>query len=1228
MWTYVLRLGRTVAVVTPHLRRVAPRALFVALALALAAVWWLGPRWSLNGEFPLASWQARSLVTLAAVLLVTLLWGLMLARRLRQNQQSQTAVAQEQEDPVLPFERKQQRLLDRQLAALRGKHSRRHGAYRLPWYLVMGLENAGKTSLIQGCGQSWALSDVTRNNRTDRNPFGFDWWVADTGLMIDPAGELLGENNEGGISGEIQHRLWRHFLGWLQRNRSHQPLNGVLMVIDLAQLSMAGEPQSQAQAIVLRNRLRELMEKTGPQLPIYICFTKMDLLYGFESFAASWPKAELEQPLGFTFELHRGGDNDRWLTQFAERYEQLVQGLMARLPEVLGASHNAETRAAAYSFTRQMAGLAPVLEAYLATLLAADGFSNPALVRGSYFTSVRQEGVPEDAFVTAAAANYRLTGPVQPAQRQRRSVPMFASQLFASIFMAEEGLAGQGQRCFRRQRQIAVAAVLALAAGGLMSAGWQHYFTKNAEAALMVEAQVQAFLNSTATVNVDRAVSGAELLGSLNRLRDATLAFGERKKAAPWLRDMGLYRGDQIAPALEGAYRDMLAYQFLPALMFAVSEQMVAAPGSPRSPGSLGLSDSLGSSNYSNYSNGNYSNDSLEHLRVLRMLYDASGRRKDMVRGYLQDYWQRLYPGQRERQEQLLTHLDYGLENTNLAGWAEAGDVNARMVLAPFSGRVEWAQYELGRVPTLRRVYRDLEQAAARQLPPARDLARSSGPAFATVFGVVDADTTSLPSVSDDNPMLIPALFTRDSLQKWFLDRAGRVTELALIDAWVLGRRDNIDFSPADQQQLQAGLHNIYSQEYVRHWRGALSRLKIHRFEDLNHGVRILESLGSSYQPLASVLQQLRENTSLAAGLSNDLRQASPAAAGLALTPAQVPPRLAVLQNIERQFSDLNRLTLSQGEDPSELDEIMLVVAELHQYLRNIQEAPDSGKSALAAARARLDLEGADPIFTLQRMAAYQPEPLNRMLGHLASESWRVLLDSAVAQLEREWFREVYQPFAQNLAPFYPFKAGTDRDAALQDFEQFFAPGGTLQTFYNQKLKLFVEDYPQQSGALARAGLLRREVTAALASADAIRRAYFTTSGSLDVEFALEPLNLTSNKRRSVMNLDGQLVEFNHGPRQSIPLVWPNTLRDNVQSRITLVPVEVNRSPRSLSQQGPWALFRLLENADLTGVDSTAVDVKFTVDEGAMRYRLHAGSNTNPFTQQLLSGFRLPRSLY
>jgi type VI secretion system protein ImpL len=250
------------------------------------------------------------------------------------------------------------------------------------------------------------------------------------------------------------------------------------------------------------------------------------------------------------------------------------------------------------------------------------------------------------------------------------------------------------------------------------------------------------------------------------------------------------------------------------------------------------------------------------------------------------------------------------------------------------------------------------------------------------------------------------------------------------------------------------------------------------------------------------------------------------------------------------------------------------------------------------------------------------------MLEKLASESWRVLLDQAVAQLERQWYREVYQPFQQSLARHYPFSQDAGRDAALQDFERFFAPDGVLDRFYADNLKLFLEDHPEHVAGSERASLVRKDVVRSLEKAEEIRRAFFTRSGSLDVEFALEPLHLSSNKRRSVMNVDGQLVEFSHGPRQSIPLVWPNTLRDSVESRVTLVPTEVNRSPRSISESGPWALFRLLDEADITGVSSSAVEVRFALDKGEVRYRLHAGSNTNPFTQQLLAGYQIPRSLY
>ena len=1197
MWRKALLMGRWLL---PYVRNAAPVTLVLGLLALVVAVWWLGPRWEVGGEYPLVAWQMRALVTLGAVLVLAMFWALMLARKLRKVNRAKAEEQQEQEDPILPLERKQQRLLDRQLAALKSNLPGRRGLYRLPWYLVMGLEEAGKTSLIQRAGQTYTLTNVTRNAHTDRNPLGFDWWIGDDGVLIDPDGELLSQNPGEGASAELQKRLWHHFIQWLERSRPQRPLNGVVIAVDLARLSIAGEDDRQAQAILLRTRLRELMEQLGSRLPVYVTFTKMDLLYGFGPFTRTLSKEEKDAVLGFTFRLQGQLDPDDWLTEFSERFAELVSSISERLPDVMAQVRDPEERAAVYSFTRQLAGMKPVLEQFLSELLSADAFSTPALVRGTYFTSVLQEGVPEDVFVTAAAAHYQMASPTQPAQRAGQPVSLFTRDLFPAVVYPEAGLAGDNHKVVRRrQRRVAAAAVVALAAGLGLTAGWQHYFIKNAEAAQAVETRVRSFLDTWQPVGFEPDTSGRNLLRPLDQLREATLAFGDHRAHWPLVTDMGLYQGHRVGPEVEASYLDMLAYQFLPALMFGVMEDMGQAPDG--------------------------STERLAHLRVLRMLYDGSGRRTDIVTAYMRDYWQQRFPGQRDTQQRLMGHLHYAMAHTDLAAMAQGGDPTADMALAPFRSSVQWAQHELGRIGTPERVYQDLVVAAQRDFRAPLDLERASGPAFDTVFTRVDAygEPVTEAANDDEDPLTLPALLTREGLETWFLRKSGSVTELALIDAWVLGRRNDVNFSEADEAELLANLQTLYADQYASAWRGALSRLDVHRFDDLNHGVRILDSLTGGHEPLAQLLARVRENTRLIPAVDADNEAERAARAML-----EQSPHYRMLQDIQRQFEDLNQLSVRRGEQPSELDQIMVVIDNLHEYLRNIQESPDAGKAALNAARARMGLQGADPIFTLQRLADNQPAPLNRLLDRLATESWRVVLDKAVAQLERDWYREVYQPFQQNLARHYPFNPEAGRDAALQDFERFFAPDGVLETFYNDNLKLFLEDHPEQVGDARRAGLVRRDVLQALERAEKIRRAYFTRSGTLDVEFALEPLNLSSNKRRSVVNVDGQLVEFSHGPRQSIPLVWPNTLRDSVESRVTLVPIQVNRSPRSISASGPWALFRLLDKADITGVSSSAVDVRFRVDDGEMRYRLHAGSNTNPFTQQLLAGYRLPRSLY
>ncbi|WP_111498570.1 type VI secretion system membrane subunit TssM [Marinobacter bohaiensis] len=1181
----------------PFIRTGGPIVLALGFGLLVAAIWWLGPTWEWREQTPLASWQTRALATLGLVLIVAVLWGWILSRRLKKVDQAQSEAREEEEDPILVYERRQTRLLNRNLASLRDNIRGRNRIYRLPWYLAMGLEDAGKTSLIQRSGQTFTLTNVTRNRQTERNPLGFEWWISDDAVVIDPDGELMSQDGGSANGGSIQQRLWKHFIAWLEESRPRRPLNGVILTIDLAYLSSLGEAERRTQAVVLRTRLRELMEQIGSRLPVYVSFTKLDMLHGFTAFFRKLNKAEREKPLGFTFELESLQDPDQWLDQFEAAFHKLVDQVNARVPQLMSESREPEERAAIYSFSRQISGLMPIVQQFLTEMLAADAFSTPALVRGVYFTSVYQEGVPEDAFISATARHYGLADAIQPAQRSGQSMTYFSEKLFPEIIYPEAGLAGDNVRVTKqRRRNLVTVAVAAVVAGLGLSAGWQHYFVKNADAAQMVVDRVHGFLDNYQPAGQERDTTGRNLLEPLDQLRAATLAFGDYRNQWPLVADMGLYQGDVVGPEVDKSYLDMLSYQFLPALMSGVMHEMNQLPEG--------------------------SADRLAHLRVLRMLYDASGRRNDIVDDYMARYWQTKFPGQRSVQDRLNNHLEYAMNYTDLADRQAHGDVAADTALAPFQNSVKWAQDELGQMATPDRVYDQLRHRGRLDLSAPLDLRALGGPAFQLVFSEVQDGPQATDSAMDvdSDPLRIPRMLTGDGMKNYFVRESEEITELALVDAWVLGRRADVDFSKADEQQLQGELRKHYAEDYAQSWRGALNHVAIRDFEDLNDGVRVLENLTGTRQPMVELLSEVNANTQIyppQTQLPEEQREA------LVNSPAY---RMA--QNIEQQFEGLHGLFLKDGDAPTQMEEVQKVLGSLHDYLRSIQESPDSGKAALAAARDRLTLEGADPIFTLQRMARGMPAPVDRMLDKVAAESWRVVLDQAIAQLERQWYDEVYQPFQQNLARNYPFSSNAGRDAALQDFERFFAPDGTLDTFYKDKLKLFLEDHPEHVSLGKRATLIRRDVMAAIDQAERIRQAFFTRKGSLDVEFALEPVNLSSNKRRSVMNVDGQLVEFSHGPRQSIPLIWPNTLRDSVESEVTLVPVEVNRSPRSQIARGPWAFFRLLDKADITGVSASAVDVKFNLDGGSVQYRLHAAGGVNPFTQQMLAGYEVPRSLY
>jgi type VI secretion system protein ImpL len=463
-------------------------------------------------------------------------------------------------------------------------------------------------------------------------------------------------------------------------------------------------------------------------------------------------------------------------------------------------------------------------------------------------------------------------------------------------------------------------------------------------------------------------------------------------------------------------------------------------------------------------------------------------------------------------------------------------------------------------------------------------------------------------------------MLTAKGYRDYFEPRSQRFAEMAMIDQWALGERAQLDYSDADRKALSERVRNLYSADYIDSWRRALNAFSVADFSDLDHGVDILEQLTGPAAPLHRLLETVKDNTSLSSSLAIEVPDEI-----TGLRPTNSKPEQLQAVAIQRAFAGLNAMLQATGEKPSYYDETVAAIAAVHDYAKAVQDSPERGKAALHAVLQRFSMTGHDPIGTLQRVATGLPEPINQQVKKVADQTARVLNVEALRELERRWDAEVYSFFQQRLAGRYPFVVRAP-DASLDDFEAFFGPKGRLQQFHDQYLKVFLKDNLEALQA-SRQGqsLIRSDVIEQLELADRIRETFFDQRGNLSVQFSIEPLGLSANQRTSLLDLDGQLISYTHGPTQIVGVVWPNTLGQQVRSTLPVLRQTGNSS--SLDYRGPWSMFRRLSRGSLNGRTATSVDLSFRTGDGVMRYRLNAEKAFNPITQQPFKGFTLPRGL-
>jgi type VI secretion system protein ImpL len=1078
--------------------------------------------------------------------------------------------------------------------------------YDFPWYMIIGSPGSGKTTALLNSGLKFPLGDDVEGEAVHGvgGTRDCDWWFTDEAIMIDTAGRYTTQDSDA----STDSAGWQGFLTMLKKHRPLKPVNGIIVTISIEDV-LAKSPQARIKEIrTIRQRLRDLEDKLKVRLPVYLTFTKIDMVAGFSEFFDGFNKFDREQVLGTTFPLGVSQSKGKAAEVFSMQYSLILERLNRLLVERMQQEPDDIRRSRVYRFPAQFAALEAGLAELIGELTSVSKLAKPPLLRGVYFVSATQPGPVYDRTRSAVSERFAFlpdasgSGPVG-------QKTFFLSRLFNDVIFGEANLVTTDKKVSRRKAILTGALyLLPLLAGTAIATGWAHAWYTNRTVMLAVNTKIAAYNRDVEGVSIVN-VTSSDIVASVEPLNNLRLAIYDVVPGTDRWYHLGLEQESKITAGLQEAYQRGLNGVLLPRLLVYVQEGM--------------------------NKQGVAAGDLYSNLKLYLMLGGLGKMDTDFVREFLtSDFAARLPGAGREKQrEELLGHV--------MALVSPASMRN----LTLDQGLIDEARAALRAKPASVRVY-EIVRAAPKTaaLPEWRpaDKAGSGSDLLLTRAGGL--------TLRDG----VAGAFTRMGFYDAVLPEISRTARLFQSEPWVLGK----DYAPAESlEQLKSDVLRQYFQEYQAAWTGLLQDISIRDVADLQQATSVVGILTSKNNPLLSLAKAVaidsdlrpgkegepdaeappaKEGETGAGGLAGKIKEGVADAAdqvkdkaaevlGDGVTSAAAPPSsdLYLLDEFGPSMLaphvDLREFVIAKDGQPAEIAALSEMFEELYRQLS--RAATNTGEvnnifgveSALAVANQRAIAE-----------AQRAPAPLDRWLGKLATDIARLSASGARASLSQLWQTTGGRFCKSAIEGRKPFVRDAEKSVAIDDFTRMFAPNGEFSNFFELHLKPFVDvsQSPWRWTGLAGNEAISSEALQQFESAQRIQSAFFNGGGGLNVTLDVTPVDLDSDSTSALLSINDQSITYDHGPVESKSLKWPGD--GNRSARIAFQPPGDNAS---VSKSGPWAMFELFELAKRKQISEDKFRATFNLGKRSVSFDVQIGSVLNPFSLPEIASFKCPESL-
>ena len=1167
----------------------------LGLIIVSLLIWFVGPYIKFGSEnfAPLGGQVAR----LLTIMVVVVLWGLNNLRISMQNSKNNAELVadlqgnqsnaqsimadQRSEEMQVINERFSQALQTLQKLKFKGAGSRK-ALYELPWYIIIGPPGSGKTTALVNSSLEFPLAsqfgkEALHGVGGTRN---CDWWFTNEAVLIDTAGRYTTQDSHK----VIDSSAWDGFLELLKRNRRRRPINGAIVAISLQELLTQTEDERITHAKTIRSRIDELMEKLEIRFPIYLMFTKSDLISGFSEFFEDLSKEGREQVWGVSLPNAPNPGQSPDFDFLQNEYHGLIRRLYERVLARVHQERDVNRRGAIQGFPQQMENLKDIALQFVQQTFAKNRYQYQPYLRGVYFTSGTQDGTPIDRLISSVSVNFGFDrDAVQAKSGMGKS--FFLGQLFRSVIFPESELVGSNRKyeMFIRWSQRAAYAGLALLTVILISV-WAGSFARN-EAYMH---QVQGYISE---FNAEKARASSftddlrDQLPTLNALAKASVVYDQ--ESHPWLAGLGMYDG-RVDAAADKAYAAQLRQIVLPRLLKNLESRL---------------------------RQGNQGGDLYDNFTTYMMFNKVEHMDKARVIAWFGAYWDQELPGQATLRNELKAHTA-ALLNLD----PEPAALNQPLVSSVRS--------QLLQVPVAQRVYSRLR----------------SKPEYASRINLLNefGESARAAYVSNDSVaqrLMLPVLFTKQAYKNIDLSPSSDLLASLVRDKWVLSDGENAraDFVKEDLNAISKDVKELYLTDYRANWENILAALEVKPFEDLRQTNDVLLQFADPvYSPLLAILKVSTANTALTNQLvSNLVDDAKDGSKGkvTGLLAAQVK-----LNQVDERFNELNQQLRESKDKPSKISAAIQKIRQMQEFVNEIAISPEPAKKAFEVVKMSYQGGGGNAITSLMVYAKGTPDPVNRWLQTLANETWKVILQSAHQHVNQEWKNQVQSACVNSIAGRYPFKSDSHSEVTLLDFTEFFKPAGTMDKFSTEFVKPFVET---NGGGLSNRGVdshglgLSASTLAQINRAQIIKSVFFSANPSVpSVSFQLRPNYMEKTTARFTLEVGETRIAYSHGPKFWSALNW---IGSDDKNRVRVIFEDLNDQQHSMTYEGPWAWFRLLDRSKLSKTSiSNVYLVTYSAADGnhggneavkdagnhTVRFEIKGQSANTPLNADLLGGFR------